>query len=402
MQKPSIVRSLDDDNDTSSQVVESNHSLDTQIDLDQYFTTNEQLQQTVFNFVKNRGLMLEPSFGAGHLLLKFKELDIDYPMKCYEIDTAVVPVLDFNQAQELIYGDFLSAQEKTLFGTIVTNPPFNRAHDFVEKCFSLLAPGGELVVICPSAFTKQSSNAKLLSKMTAEGSFTHFLFPHNEKLFKNAAVDIVVFRYERGLHSVKALVNDVEMFCNTERGIITFSSEDISTNPRFEEFFHVGVSAITGKDEVFNQAFGNMKFLVREGEYEDKICIDSYPCGIKAIDDHMLANKDVLLARRGTIFAEHNWFKWLRFPNKAGIEANMGKPCIYVRTIVRSKDVAFIGVVTPFAGSLICLTPRNDSVDLSFFVTYLNGPAFKANYTYSGRFIIGQKQLAAAVILVGM
>ena len=51
--------------------------------LGQYFTTSEELQTFIFEKVQNKGeFLMEPSFGAGHLLKKFIEYDKNYPMVC--------------------------------------------------------------------------------------------------------------------------------------------------------------------------------------------------------------------------------------------------------------------------------------------------------------------------------
>ena len=94
--------------------------------LGQYFTIAEELQQFVFDTVKHRGSrLLEPSFGAGHLLKKFKEYDSDYPMVCYELDTTITPIIEFSQPhQTVIYGDFTKQSITENFKTIIGNPPY--------------------------------------------------------------------------------------------------------------------------------------------------------------------------------------------------------------------------------------------------------------------------------------
>ena len=48
-------------------------------ELGQYFTINKKLQSFVFKKVKHKSKpLLEPSFGAGHLLKLFKEYRDDY------------------------------------------------------------------------------------------------------------------------------------------------------------------------------------------------------------------------------------------------------------------------------------------------------------------------------------
>ena len=76
-------------------------------DLGQYFTISDVLQKFVFDKVKYKSsLLLEPSFGAGHLLKKFKEFNKNYPIVCYELDTKIKPIISFNKFQTPIYGDF--------------------------------------------------------------------------------------------------------------------------------------------------------------------------------------------------------------------------------------------------------------------------------------------------------
>jgi hypothetical protein len=121
-------------------------------ELGQYFTVSEDLQQYVFNLVQRRGeTLLEPSFGAGHLLQKFltTEGEAEQKMVCYELDDTVEPVVTFGQAQEVVYGDFLASGEGRKFATIIGNPPYvkqrggrNLYIKFVEKCFDLLEEGG--------------------------------------------------------------------------------------------------------------------------------------------------------------------------------------------------------------------------------------------------------------------
>ena len=188
-------------------------------DIGQYFTISDDLQKYVFEKVKNKSsLLLEPSFGAGHLLKKFKEYDENYPMICYELDTSVKPVITFNQYQTPIYGDFTLQKITTKFKTIIGNPPFvkqktgNLYIKFIELCYNNLDNHGELIFIVPSDFIKLTSASSLINKMTENGSFTDFLFPHDEKLFEGASIDVLVFRYEKGLENKKAIVNGKEVY----------------------------------------------------------------------------------------------------------------------------------------------------------------------------------------------
>ena len=371
----------------------------------QYFTTAEELQQFVFDNVKHKGsTLLEPSFGAGHLLKPFKALDPNYPMVCYELDTTIQPVVVFNEYQTVIYGDFTKQQITQRFKTIVGNPPYvkqrtgNLYIQFIELCFQLLEEDGELLFIVPSDFLKLTRAAPLISAMAAEGSFTDFLFPHNEKLFEGASIDVVVFRYEKGVKKPTTMVNGKEMIWTVTNGILTF--RDICAKgvcgPSLDSKFHVYVGLVSGRDEIYRVPFGNLQVLCDKGRVETFIFAETFPTNSPQIDAHLLAHKEELLARKIKTFTETNWFAWGAPRNITSMEQHKGTPCIYVRNMTRNKEVAFVGTVQMFGGALLCLVPKQPMSQqaLDTIVSYLNSSAFQSDYMYAGRFKIGHKQIS--------
>jgi adenine-specific DNA-methyltransferase len=91
-------------------------------------------------------------------------------------------------------------------------------------------------------------------------------------------------------------------------------------------------------------------------------------------------------------FNETNWYQFGALRNINFIQENLGKKCIYIYNVSRKENVAFIGRVDFFSSNLLLLLPKN-KVDLEKVNIYLNSTEFKENYTYSGRFMIGQKQI---------
>lgn len=373
--------------------------------LGQYFTISENLQQFVFDKVKHKGAtLLEPSFGAGHLLKKFKEYDADYPMCCYELDKTVVPVVSFSAAQKITYGDFTGAVlSPNKFKTIVGNPPYvkqtsgNLYIKFIELCVGLLDPnGGELIFIVPSDFIKLTSASCLIESMVRQGSFTDFLFPHDEKLFEGANIDVVAFRYEKGVPSRNTIVNGLPKICNIHNGILTFSDTEVKGIP-LSDIFNVYVGLVSGRDEVYRVSFGNMDVLTDKDKVSKFIFTESFPTADETINAHLLGNKSVLLGRKIRAFSEANWFEWGAPRNKKSIEAKIGAPCIYVRNMTRKMDVAFVGTVQYFGGTLLCLIPKKPT-DLQKIVDLLNSAEFRKDYLYSGRFKIGHKQVSNVIV----
>lgn len=375
-------------------------------ELGQYFTINKKLQSFVFKKVKHKSKpLLEPSFGAGHLLRLFKEYRDDYPMTCYEIDETIKPVVTFNENQTVEYGDFMKIDIPTKFKTIIGNPPYvkqstgNLYLKFIEKCYECLDEDGELIFIVPSDFIKLTRAGPIINKMILEGSFTDFLFPNDESLFDKASIDVVVFRYEKGTFANKALVNETEMFCNVKNGIVTFSDKEVCGKP-ISDFFNAYVGIVSGRDSVYKQTFGNIDVLQDKDKIEKFIQVKTLPSGDERIDVWLNSHKDELINRKIRKFSEKTWFEWGALRNISQVENNVGKTCIYIRNMTRSKEIAFIDKVQYFGGSLICLIPKNDisKSDMQTIVETLNSENFRNNYTYAGRFKIGHKQICNAEI----
>ena len=361
-----------------------------QKELGQYFTKNDLLQQYVFDKVKYKNNeLLEPSFGAGHLLKKFIELDNNYPMTICEIDKDIECLFIFNKNQKVILKDFLIIDFEKKFKTIIGNPPYvkmtngNLYIKFIEKCFDLLDKDGEMIFIVPSDFIKLTSASSILEKMIKEGSFTDFYFPNDERLFDEANIDILVFRYQKDLITNKTKVNDEEMYCNFNNGIITFSKEE-QKGKILEELFNVYVGIVSGKDEVYKNNLGNIEVLCDKNKKERFIFTEFFPTKDQTINNYLLENKSKLLERKIIKFTESNWFKWGAPRNIKTIEENKGKDCIYIKNMTRNKEVAFIDKVQYFGGSLLCLIPKvnMDVNKLKEIVNYLNTEEFQKNYIY--------------------
>ena len=92
------------------------------------------------------------------------------------------------------------------------------------------------------------------------------------------------------------------------------------------------------------------------------------------------------------------------------MEKHNGEDCIYIHNLTRNNRVAFKGTIGYFGGGLLMLKPKSKDkneegnknkkkVDLDQLVLYLNSSTFKNNFTFSGRFKIGHRQLSNSQIL---
>lgn len=405
-------------------------SVDTQSihDKGQYFTTNLFLKETVFNLISNQNnkasasAILEPSIGQGDLVeyVRLKKKNVSFDL--YEID-ANIPLLESIKEMNVHYDDFLSVDISAKYDTIIGNPPYvktkggNLYLDFIEKCYRLLNPGGELIFIVPSDFIKLTSSSKIINTMMENGTFTHIIHPHDEKLFAQASIDVIVFRYckDSSLER-RILVNDEWKYLVNTNGILTFSDNDHQKNNMvaFSDYFDIYVGMVTGKEGVFkNDTYGNVELL--NGQDADGktvidkyILLDTFPSPNDDMNDYMLSHKSDLITRKIRKFSEKNWFEWGALRNRETIKTKLGRNCIYVSNITRAKNICFHDTVQYFGGGLIIMIPKeetivnvnttsnmnmNTKINMEKMTRYMNSDSFKSNYMYSGRFKIGHKQL---------
>jgi adenine-specific DNA-methyltransferase len=373
--------------------------------LGQYFTTHTVLKQKVVEFILNSpSTILEPSIGQGDLIAYITDNAPTTLFDMYEIDTEI-RLLDQIEKERVIYGDFMKQTITKTYKTIIGNPPYvktkkgNLYIDFTEKCYHLLEDHGELIFIVPSDFFKLTSASKLLNTMMTHGTFTHIFHPHNEKMFENASIDVIVFRYYKNSSIEKTVVyNDKLLYITNNNGLITFEEEENKNSVMFQDYFDIYVGLVSGKEEVYkNEKLGNIEVLNGEDKIDKYIYIEKYPSNDEKINQYLLQHKPELITRGIRKFNEHNWFEWGAPRNITTIQNNIGKDCIYIYNLTRKPTVAFLGKVHYFGGGLIMLIPKKQC-DLIQIISYLNSNTFKANFMFSGRFKIGHRQIGHSYI----
>jgi adenine-specific DNA-methyltransferase len=231
------------------------------------------------------------------------------------------------------------------------------------------------------------------------GTFTHIFHPHNEKMFENASIDVIVFRYcKNNLIEKKVLYNDKLLYITNSNGLITFGEKENNNNVKFQDYFDVYVGLVTGKEDVYkNEELGNIKVLNGEDKMDNYIYIEKYPCGNEKINAYLLLHKKELIERKIKKFNEKNWFDWGAPRNITTIDANIGKECIYIYNLTRKANVAFVSKVQYFGGGLIMLKPKKEC-NLMNVLSYINSNTFKDNFMFSGRFKIGHRQICNSYI----
>jgi adenine-specific DNA-methyltransferase len=374
-------------------------------DLGQYYTTHIELKEKVFEFILNSpSNILEPSIGRGDLITFINNRLPNITFDMYEIDNNI-HLLDNIEKTNVVYGDFMTQHITKTYKTIIGNPPYVRTKkgnlyiDFTEKCYNLLDINGELIFIVPSDFLKLTSASKLLNSMMTQGTFTHIYHPHNEKMFANASIDVIIFRYcKNSSIEKKVLYNDKLLYITNSNGLITFDEKVNSNSVLFQDYFDIYVGLVSGKEEVYkNEELGNIELLNGHNKVEKYIYIENYPCENVKINEYLLQHKNELITRGIRKFTEKNWFEWGAPRNIGAINSNKTKDCIYIYNLTRKSDVSFLGKVSYFGGGLIMLKPKK-MCDLNKIVAYINSNTFKANFMFSGRFKIGHRQICNSYI----
>jgi adenine-specific DNA-methyltransferase len=376
----------------------------TKHELGQYFTTNTNLKNKVYEFILNSPeCILEPSIGCGDLVTYVLKQNPYIIFDMYEIDTNI-KLLDEVYMDDVIYGDFIKQTITKSYKTIIGNPPYVRTStgnlyiDFIKKCYELLDTNGELIFIVPSDFFKLTCASKLLHLMLSDGTFTHIYHPNDEKLFENASIDIIIFRYQKNNMTKKVLYNDTELNIINSNGLITFSSENLTDSVIISDYFDVYVGLVTGLEDVYkNNDLGNIDVLNGQNKIDKYIFINDFPSDNEQINEYLIKHKKQLLSRKIRKFNEKNWFEWGAPRNISTIKSNIGTDCIYMYNLTRRSDIAFINKVNYFGGGLIMLIPKK-TCDLENIVKYFNSSRFKNNFMFSGRFKIGHRQIVNSYI----
>tara|TARA_B100000575_G_C23117110_1_gene645912 strand:- start:985 stop:2136 length:1152 start_codon:yes stop_codon:yes gene_type:complete len=372
--------------------------------LGQYFTKDDSLKNKVLELVMNNpDVILEPSVGQGDLIQIIYNNNNKIQFDMYEIDTKIKMLDDI--PKNVIYRDFIGVDIKKKYKTIIGNPPFVRTKtgnlyiDFIEKCYNLLENNGELIFIIPSDFFKLTCASKLLNNMITQGTFTHIYHPHNEKLFENASIDVIVFRYCKNNELKKqVLYNNELLYIINNEGLITFNKNNNINNLSFKDLFNIYVGLVSANEKVYkNKEYGNIELLNGENKLDKYIFIEKFPSTDEKINTYLLSHKNELINRKIKKFNEKNWFEWGAPRNIKTIKENIGKECIYIYNLTRHKNIAFKGKVNYFGGGLIILIPKK-KINLDNVISYLNSDNFKNNFIFSGRFKIGHRQISNSYI----
>jgi adenine-specific DNA-methyltransferase len=371
--------------------------------LGQVFTPGS-IVDAMLDLRTNAGRVLEPAAGEGAFSRHLPGC------VAIEFDHRVAPP----GAQVM---DFFAYPLSERFQTIIGNPPYVRYQDiapqtralfdsrlfdarsnlflfFIEKCVRHLDEGGELIFITPRDFIKLTGATRLNHWLYEQGTITHWIETGDARIFAGAMPNCAIFRFVRGDFSRRTLfrrLNDAQW---EPREMVHINGQLVFTRAHLSvllaDLFKVKVGAVSGADDVFTHAEGNLEFVCSRtattGETRRMIYNIRHP----ALDQH----KARLIGRRVRPFDESNWWKWGRaYHNVAG-------PRIYVNGKTRQTRPFFTHQCRAYDGAILALFPAVKGMNIARATKLLNEavPWEELGFVVDGRYLFTQRALATLML----
>ena len=361
------------------------------------FWTPKYIVSDMMQLIKNDGLFLEPSAGVGAFLNELpttKSLGI-------EIDKGI-------KRCNLLNIDFFQFDIKNKFDTIIGNPPYVKFNEiysetkkklsklnnkynldnrtnlyiyFIRKCIDHLTKNGEIIFITPRDWMSNTSGRKINKYLYSKGSITDYIDLSDEKVFFDADIDSIIWRFEKNNFNRKT--NFIHNFLLTKDNQLILSKQKPFSY--LIDFFSVKVGAASGINSLFKNDKG-IPFVVSETRKNNVLKKYIYNNKHKELIKH----KEILLKRKIGKFNENNWFMWGRNFHKSNKER------IYVNCKTRINKPFFYNKCKNYDGSILAIFPKKDlsKEKLNQIIIFLNNINWKEKGLKAGeRFIFSQNSL---------
>ena len=371
--------------------------------LGQVFTPDTIVKE-MLELRKNTTRVLEPSCGDG-AFLKYLTGDVT----AIEYDKSICPPTALNM-------DFFNFPLEEKFDTIIGNPPYvkyksisdstkeklspylrKRIFDertnlymfFIEKSIHHLNDKGELIFIVPRDFFKASSAVNLNKTLYENGTITYIKDFGDKIIFPGFCPNCIIFRFEKGNHTKKTIIDGQEFLFKEVNGQLIFSKENYPI--QFSDLFFVKVGAVSGCDDAFIQPLGTTPMVssaTRESGQLKKVFYNTYAKELEPF-------KEQLINRKIRKFNESNWYYW----GRGYFDSDL--PRIYVNAKTRKKSPFFINECKAFDGSILAifLKDKKDPGILEEVCKELNNVNWQElGFQCDGRFLFSQHSLENTVL----
>ena len=252
---------------------------------------------------------------------------------------------------------------------------------FIHKCIQHLNPHGELIFIVPRDFLKATSSIKLNQYIYDNGTITDIIDLGDEKIFKDACPNCVIFRFEK---------DNFERKTNITKNFSVINGQMFFTNNKykikFSDLFFVKVGAVSGADKYFIHENGNKEFVCSETCKTG----DTRKMFYNTDAEELLPYKDILIKRKIKNFTEKDWYMW----GRKYYESKENR--IYVNSKTRNKKPFFFHNCKAYDGSVLSIFPKFKATQkiCKEIAKDLNNVDWEElGFICDGRFLFSQKSL---------
>lgn len=118
-----------------------------------FYATPINVIHNFFKYYKlKEGDILEPCAGNGSFIKVIRDLGYINPITSIELREEEYNNLKQYSNNEIIITNFLDWKPNKPYKTIITNPPFSLAQEFLEKCFKIANDDTEIIMLLRLAF----------------------------------------------------------------------------------------------------------------------------------------------------------------------------------------------------------------------------------------------------------
>lgn len=143
------------------------------VEADFYATPIPVVKNFLHNHKLQRGYILEPSAGNGNIIMALREEGYNNynPITALELREEERNNLYNSGIDKVIITDFLNWQPDREYTTIIGNPPYTYALEFINKCFEIATDKTEIIILLRTAFLESKKRFSFWQKHPVNGLY---------------------------------------------------------------------------------------------------------------------------------------------------------------------------------------------------------------------------------------
>ena len=144
------------------------------VESDFYATPIPVVKNFLNHYKLQQGYVLEPSAGNGNIVMALREEGCNNfnPITALELREEERNNLYTSGADKVIITDFLSWKPDREYTTIIGNPPYTYALEFMNKCFEFATKETEIIMLLRTAFLESQKRYDFWQKHELNGLYT--------------------------------------------------------------------------------------------------------------------------------------------------------------------------------------------------------------------------------------